>query len=127
MIYIPHPTFNFEKSQGGYVIGSVFGQISFTEENIFSGLPRPENIESHSLAISSCYWNPRKYRTYSFVREDGKEYAIRLIFNANVDVIGHWSSEVEAEEKTVIITGFGGKVAASYVEFVRWFVASIKS
>jgi len=135
MIYIPHPTFNFEKSDGGWVIGSVFGSsFSFYGTNIFSGFPRPENIKIHVNAISS-YWNVRKYRTYSFVREDGKEFAARFIFNANVDVIGYWCN-CKSEDHFVIdspmqnlISGGGsggGKVPLSYVEFLKWFVSSVK-
>ena len=128
MIYIPHPTFNFEKNDGGWVIGSVFGSIPFIGDYIFFGLQRPEKIKGHFNAISS-YYNPLKYRTYSFVREDGKEFAVRFIFNANVDVIGHWS---DSENFTIInspmqnlIPG-GGRVPSTYVEFLKWFVSSVR-
>jgi len=93
MIYLPHPTFDFEGANGGSVSGFVpkNGKVSepvwqTANRNLFF-LPIWEidvnNVISKFDKARSSYWEGRYYKspdtTYCFLREDGHEFAIRLI------------------------------------------------
>lgn len=130
MIYLPHPTFNFEEALGGRVIGcvnncNVFNTMVYVDhpfqyENFH--LLNPERIYSKFEKATSSYWagwpigGPISQYTFSFLREDGAEFSIRFLNNKNIDVIGYWI--VDDEEP-------GTRYPRSYFDFLEWLGESV--
>lgn len=100
MIYLPHPNFEFEGSEGGGCVGYLN-----PNNQIKDWVKQYSYLSHYTLDIDkliskfdkyrSYYWdgNLRLKRTsisFGFLREDGNEIAIRIIENKAHDLIGYW-------------------------------------
>lgn len=126
MIYIPHPTFNFENSEGGHVIGCVNHYDAFRNMIVVESdfeyekfhLLQPDRVFSKfEKAISPS--RPWRFGYHpglvSFLREDGSEFAIRFLHNKNIDVLGYWIVDDDNNDKRR-----KGRYPRSYYDFLEW-------
>lgn len=123
MIYISHPAFKFEGASGGHVIGcvnncNVFNTMVYVDHPFQYekfNLLNPDRIYSKFEKAKNPYENPYDI-AFSFLREDGAEFAIRFLNNINIDIIGYWI--VEEEEP-------GTRYPRSYYDFLEWLGDSL--
>lgn len=107
MIYLPHPEFKFEGSEGGGCLGYLN-----PENNLTQWIKEYSCLQHYSVDVEkliskfkkhkTSYWETsivrgNMYRSrskgecsFGFLREDGNELAIRIILNQNKDLIGYW-------------------------------------
>jgi hypothetical protein len=107
MIYLPHPNFKFEGSEGGGCVGYLNPDNKIKDwVKQFSHLGH-YNVDLDKLISKfdkyrSYYWDgvKRLERTsisFGFLREDGNEVAIRVIENAAHDLVGYWRPSLPLE------------------------------
>lgn len=120
MIYLPHPSFNFEISDGGGAVGFVPFNEWWQHHNTGEGLSGWVNsrvfmpmwniditkVISKFDKARSGYWEGKHYSSpdtsYCFLREDGCEVAVRFIkANGRWDIIGYW---VELDKSPFLIS-----------------------
>jgi hypothetical protein len=136
MIYLPHPTFNFEEALGGHIIGCVnnyeyFKQIVYVDhrfqyekwhllnpDKIYSKFEKAltKGVTGVLFESESRYYWADWPITFSFLREDGAEFSIRFLNNKNIDVIGYWI--VDDEEP-------GTRYPRSYFDFLEWLGGAV--
>lgn len=99
MIYLPHPTFNFEKASKGGIVGLVpigsKGSRLYHKSGYSIWNVDVKKIISKFKKARSGYWEGRHFKhpdtTYCFLREDGFEFAVRFIrADKKWDILGYW-------------------------------------
>ena len=132
MIYLPHPTFDFEGANGGSVSGFVpdpsgdglrwADEVDRWQADNKNLIYLPiwkidvNKIISKFDKARSSYWEGRHYKspdtTYCFLREDGHEFAIRLIKSNVLDrLLQKWD---------IITYSRGLHILHNIVEFKIW-------
>jgi|GEM_PF-5760926 len=105
MIYLPNPCYNFESSSSGFV-----AQLNPLLESSAVNLDKLCKVFKRAR---SNYWDSTisKGETFCFIREDGAEFAIRILKNSSLDVIGYWrdiplldSYSSEMNEVDIVLT-----------------------
>lgn len=108
MIYLPHPNYNFEDEKGrSGAVAQLERRLSWLGGLIDTNLNLDLVCKVFPSARSN-YWENTitKGDTFCFLREDGAEFAIRVIPNVHMDVMGYWKDipcSTEDEEFTKFI------------------------
>lgn len=133
MIYLPHPSFNFEDKEirGGGIVGTCSGAVKPAYLYGFLGNPiNADEVIKRFPKAKSDYWENCKCSgpSYCFVREDGAEFAIRFLKNGGQkkfgdsygDVIGYWKDLHGLDNSNFIL--FTECEKAQYLEFVEYLL-----
>lgn len=124
MIYLPHTKFDFDRAQGGFIVGtgSPTGNVAHSEVLIQNSISSKAIIKKFSHCVcDSRRWKRCPSIALGFLREDGFEFAIRFISNPNIDVIAYWISP-----SPDIIVGRPAE-RIQYKEFLDWLENEVHS
>lgn len=136
MIYLPHPSFNTDKADGGWIIGAVnikhpvySKHVKFENFHILHPRRIKAKFEKSSFQYAPGFSRFASDFIFGFLREDGDEFAIRFINNQNIDILGYWTTRESEEEKKKFYgpdrKAIGSLMPQSYFEFLDWLEQSL--
>lgn len=129
MIYLPNSNYNFRDTKGG-------GTVAQLKPNYFlankKGMLEPK-IELNKLCeifqkAKNNYWDDTKCKGYcfAFIREDGAEFAIRILDNTFQDVLGYWRDLTYPKSIRHHIEIFDHEIK-EYQNFLGWLEEEVQN
>lgn len=120
MIYLYNSNYDFEDTRGGCIFAQLdpafylANRAGFIDVNL-----KLEKLCRKFQKAKSTYWEDSKCKgyTFGFLREDGAEFAIRILPNNHLDVIAYWKDLLPIKGDSIAIFDYE---IQEYTNFVRW-------
>lgn len=128
MIYLPNPKFDFENCEGGGILTQLFPtKYIANTRGIEVNLDFTRLLSKFKNAQSNYFDNTRcPSWTFCFLREDGAEFALRVIPNTFMDVIGYWKDLLYPGDDLSYGKTFDYAMN-EYTKFLRWLEPQIQN